>query len=261
MLALIAAQEQRLLAAAAQLGAATADLLLLGHVEAARTLSRYPGMLPLPDQVRLLSLTTADLDPSNDDALIDSISGLTPTSSNLAQSLLGEAVRKSPLRYRRNDTVHVILDEAHLTGELRTTTSPAPPSPTTAKGATVVSGALGTMVPLATLHLHAAAVDSAARRASAGQLEVMDVSPQDEVVGWIDALAAYTKADLRQTVRAYLAHRGQWDPAATELGIHRNTLRYRMALAARLIDNDFDNPDVAAPLWLTLRDYPQRASA
>lgn len=261
MLALIAVQEQRLLAAAAQLGAAAADLLVLGHVEAARTLSHYPGMLPLPDRVRLLSLTNADLDPSNADALVDAISRLTPVSSNLSQSLLREAVRSSPLRYRRNDVVHVILDESRLTGEMtgEMTTTPSPPP--TAKNATALSGALGTMVPMATLHLHAAAVDSVARRASAGQLEVMDMAPQDEVVGWIDTLAAYTKADLRQTVRAYLAHRGQWDPAATELGIHRNTLRYRITLAARLIDNDLDNPNVAAPLWLTLRDYPQRASA
>ena len=286
MLALIATQEQRLLTAAAQLGAATAELLVLGHVEAARTLSHYPGMLPLPDQVRLLSLQNTDLDPSNEDALVDAISRLTPVISNLPQSLLWEAIRLSPLRYRRNDMVHVILDESLLTGQLTATPSvpsglpnslpsalpnslpsavpsalPSTGQVATGQSATGQSGALGTMVPLATLHLHAATVDSAARRASAGQLEVMDMSPPDEVVAWIEALAAYTKADLRLTVRAYLAHRGQWDRAAEELGIHRNTLRYRIAIAARLLDNDLDNPDVAAPLWLRLRDYPQPTNA
>lgn len=89
----------------------------------------------------------------------------------------------------------------------------------------------------------------------------MDALPQEGVEAWVDALASYPKADLRQTVRAYLAHRGKWDPAAAELGIHRNTLRYRLALASRLIDSDIDNPDVAAPLWLKLRDYRSTTSA
>jgi purine catabolism regulator len=88
----------------------------------------------------------------------------------------------------------------------------------------------------------------------------MGTSPQEGIVEWIDALASYAKADLRHTVRAYLAHRGQWDRAAAALGIHRNTLRYRIATASRLIDNDLDNPDVAAPLWLSLRDYVPSAN-
>ena len=257
MLALIAGQEQQLTAAAAQLSAAVADLLVLGHVEAARTLSRYPGMTPIPDRVRLLSLRDADLDPFDDDTLVEALSRLTPLTALPAQRALREALRASPLRYRRNDLVHVILDDKRLGGEPLETS----PELDGAPSFSALSGALGTSVPSATLHLHAAAVDYVARRASAGHLEVMDALPQDRVEGWVNALAAYPKADLRQTVRAYLAHRGQWDPAAAELGIHRNTLRYRVALASRLLDSDIDNPDVAAPLWLTLRDYRSTTSA
>ena len=257
MLSLIAAQEQQLTAAAAQLSAAAADLLVLGHVEAARTLSRYPGMTPIPDTVRLLSLLDADLDPFDDDALVEALLRLRPLTALPSQRALGKAVRASTLRYRRNDLVHVILDDKLLAGEPRETS----PEREGAPSFSALSGALGTSVPSATLHLHAAAVDYAARRASAGHLEVMDALPQEGVEAWVDALASYPKADLRQTVRAYLAHRGKWDPAAAELGIHRNTLRYRLALASRLIDSDIDNPDVAAPLWLKLRDYRSTTSA
>ena len=70
---------------------------------------------------------------------------------------------------------------------------------------------------------------------------------------WIEALAAQPRGDLIATVRAYLAHRGSWERAARELGIHRNSLRHRIALAGALIGADLDDPDTAAPLWLALR--------
>ena len=70
---------------------------------------------------------------------------------------------------------------------------------------------------------------------------------------WVEALQNYTRADMVETVRSYLRHRGQWEAAARELQLHRNSLRHRIAIAARLIQADLDDPDVAAILWLALR--------
>nr|WP_256128080.1 PucR family transcriptional regulator [Arthrobacter sp. SDTb3-6] len=78
---------------------------------------------------------------------------------------------------------------------------------------------------------------------------VLDPRVQD----WVAALRGYARADLVATVRAYLRHRGQWEGAARELGVHRNSLRHRMAIVSGLLRADPDDPDVAANLWLALR--------
>lgn len=54
-------------------------------------------------------------------------------------------------------------------------------------------------------------------------------------------------------VAAYLRHRGRWEAAARELGVHRNTLRHRIGRAQELLHVDLDDPDVAARMWLELR--------
>lgn len=71
----------------------------------------------------------------------------------------------------------------------------------------------------------------------------------------IRTLADYSRADLLPTVRAYLKHRGQWEEAARELHVHRNTLRHRMSIATKITETDFDDPDIASILWLRLREY------
>src|SRR5699024_7969538 len=70
----------------------------------------------------------------------------------------------------------------------------------------------------------------------------------------IRSLLEYSRADLIATVRAYLKNRGQWEDAARELHVHRNTLRHRMGIAEKLTNADFDDPDIASMLWLRLRD-------
>ena len=84
-------------------------------------------------------------------------------------------------------------------------------------------------------------------------LEVAAGALDPRVQEWVAALRGYTRADLVATVRAYLQHRGQWEGAARELGVHRNSLRHRMGIAAALLQADPDDPDVAANLWLALR--------
>jgi purine catabolism regulator len=58
--------------------------------------------------------------------------------------------------------------------------------------------------------------------------------------------------DLVASLRIWLAHHGQWEPAAARLGVHRHTLRKRIRRAAELLHRDLDSPGVRAELWLAL---------
>lgn len=61
-----------------------------------------------------------------------------------------------------------------------------------------------------------------------------------------------SRADLVESLRAYLDGNGHWDAAAQRLGVHRHTLRYRMRRVADLLGRDLDDPGVRAELWLAL---------
>jgi purine catabolism regulator len=61
-----------------------------------------------------------------------------------------------------------------------------------------------------------------------------------------------SRADLVESLRAYLAYNGHWDAAAQRLGIHRHTLRYRMRRVGELLGRDLDDPAVRAELWIAL---------
>jgi purine catabolism regulator len=65
-----------------------------------------------------------------------------------------------------------------------------------------------------------------------------------------------SRADLVESLRAYLACNGHWDAAAQRLGVHRHTLRYRMRRVAELLGRDLDEPGVRAELWIALAAAP-----
>lgn len=56
-----------------------------------------------------------------------------------------------------------------------------------------------------------------------------------------------------EAVVEYLRCRGRWEAAADSLGIHRNTLRYRVAAAEKLLGVDLADPTPASRLWIALR--------
>lgn len=57
-----------------------------------------------------------------------------------------------------------------------------------------------------------------------------------------------------EAVIEYLRHRGRWEAAAESLAIHRNTLRYRVATAERLLGVDLTDPTVSSQIWLAMRN-------
>lgn len=78
----------------------------------------------------------------------------------------------------------------------------------------------------------------------------LDTSGLEEALG---RLLGYRRGDLVGTVVAYLRHWGQWEEAARELHVHRNTIRHRITRAREVLGVDLTDLDVAAELWLMLR--------
>lgn len=60
------------------------------------------------------------------------------------------------------------------------------------------------------------------------------------------------RGQLRETLRAYLAHGGAQRTTAEALGIHRNTLTYRLRQIRSLLDVDPDDPTARLNLHLAL---------
>jgi purine catabolism regulator len=101
--------------------------------------------------------------------------------------------------------------------------------------------------------------------AGAGGVRSFGDLARDGLVGLVDAdagrgfadallgpLESRERGDLVASVRAWLAHHGQWDAAATTLGVHRHTLRYRMRRVEELLGRPLDDPDLRAELWVAL---------
>lgn len=65
--------------------------------------------------------------------------------------------------------------------------------------------------------------------------------------------------ELLATLRAWLSHHGQVDAAATELGVHRHTVRHRLRRAEALLERSLDEPAVRADLWFALRALDDQA--
>ncbi|WP_120520543.1 PucR family transcriptional regulator [Arthrobacter celericrescens] len=247
LLSLKAQQQQEAHAAGAALDSAVAKLLLGGHPDAARMLARDLSV-PLPDgPVRLLLLNGAVPDASG--------RGLAEEAADVVSRLRAEhpvpwlptALRGCRLRCADGAVSAFILDaapsnevpaELHAAGEF--------PSH---------SAALSRVLPLHRLPEARDALIETLASLQSGTLSVPGIghAVDAQVEEWIEALRGFRRADLVATVRSYLRHRGQWEAAARDLAVHRNSLRHRIATAARIIGADLDDPDVAARLWLGLR--------
>jgi PucR family transcriptional regulator, purine catabolism regulatory protein len=79
------------------------------------------------------------------------------------------------------------------------------------------------------------------------------------IAGKLDVLADAHRtshergAGLLETLEAYLTHNGSTEHTATALGIHRHTLRNRIAKISSLLDHDLTSAGIRAELWLALK--------
>jgi len=73
------------------------------------------------------------------------------------------------------------------------------------------------------------------------------------VLAPLDSLPEAERLDLLDTLQTWLSTNGVWESAAGRLGIHRNTVRNRIAKIAALTGRSLDDGDERYELWLALR--------
>lgn len=90
--------------------------------------------------------------------------------------------------------------------------------------------------------------------ASAGTVIEPTINIDEPALGeGLDALAEAGNP-LVEALAAYLRAHGQWEQAARDLGLHRNTIRHRVDRARTITGLDLDDADVTARLWLLMRE-------
>ncbi|MFF9339616.1 PucR family transcriptional regulator [Streptomyces sp. NPDC014773] len=87
-------------------------------------------------------------------------------------------------------------------------------------------------------------------RADGGLAGLVDPA---EAAAHARALLAPLSEPQAETLRTWLSLHGSWDRTATALGVHRNTVRQRIARCAVLLGRDLDDADVRMELWFALR--------
>ena len=141
----------------------------------------------------------------------------------------------------------------------------APASPPALPAAAKVAWGISDVVPVVSLGDGLRQASRALAAAGAGGVRSFGDLARDGLVGLVDEdagrgfadallgpLERRERGDLVASVRAWLAHHGQWDAASTTLGVHRHTLRYRMRRVEELLDRSLDDPDLRAELWVAL---------
>ena len=56
-------------------------------------------------------------------------------------------------------------------------------------------------------------------------------------------LSALDGTDLMDSLASFLTHHGSWDRTATDLGVHRHTVRHRMRKVEELTGLSLDDPE------------------
>ncbi|WP_159734678.1 PucR family transcriptional regulator [Arthrobacter sp. 9V] len=249
LLSLKAAQQQESDATAAALGSAVTKLFLTGHVDAGRALAPDFGIMVPAGAVRVLVVrggTDAAEDYGELESRLRAATGWPQAAG---------ALRSCRLRHKANGVGFYLLDAEHDAGGIPdSAVGVSPRDPRAIAGNIVVTAVLSRPMPLARVHDEVGQLAVMVRALNDGQIvDVPEGALDPRTQGWVEALRSYQRADLIGSVRAYLRHRGQWEGAARELGIHRNSLRHRMGIATELLQADPDDPDVAANLWLAMR--------
>jgi purine catabolism regulator len=236
LLALQSEQHRRGTAGPRSSRACVARLVTTGYVDAARSLSGDLGLAALPPLVRIL--TVVGLGEGRGDDLLDAVEQSVPSRRSQVLAIGGSddlwaLLPDGDVKAVLNAVRRFVLGQAH---EARAVVS-AP-------------------VPLGEVARHTGLVEQALTVVRPGQLR--DLAERDHgILGDapvdLGPIVDYARADLVRSVVAYLRHRGRWEDAARDLGIHRNTLRHRIGTAGRVMGTELNDPDVASRLWLALR--------
>ncbi|TFD08059.1 PucR family transcriptional regulator [Cryobacterium sp. TMT1-2-2] len=251
LLAVAAQREWQLTRANSVLGTTATTLALNGFVDAARLVAGDLIGSPLAERVRLLAIRGDNLEALTTSELADQVSAML---SGEPAMRLGDSIRRCRLRSMEDGVCFLIL-------ETRTDPDPAEESGNPVEAAVSrrraqpvpFAAALSRPMPLSQLPGSADDLRRSCLLARVGQISTGPGLPDPRAVEWVARLTAYSRADLVATVKSYIRNQGQWEVAARELKLHRNSLRHRIGIAAKLLDADLDDPDVSANLWLELR--------
>ncbi|GAB6903920.1 PucR family transcriptional regulator [Kineosporia succinea] len=91
------------------------------------------------------------------------------------------------------------------------------------------------------------------RSAGSGVGTLVDRSMAEAWAGeLLGPLVPVEGGELLGLLRVFLTHHGSWDATARATGLHRNSVRHRIARVERLLETDLGDPAVRADLWLAL---------
>lgn len=72
----------------------------------------------------------------------------------------------------------------------------------------------------------------------------------------LEGLDEDRRQHLTEVLRAWLGHNGSWDATAKALGLHRNSVRRQISLAAELLGADLNDTQTRTDLWIGLQYLP-----
>lgn len=90
------------------------------------------------------------------------------------------------------------------------------------------------------------------------RLGLLDLAPPSAAADFAESVlrridSQVGQRELLRSLQVWLAHHGQWDPAAAELGVHRHTLRNRVRKVEAILGRRLDSADLRAEIWVALR--------
>lgn len=251
LLAVAAQREWQLTRANSILSSTTTTLAVNGFVDAARFVAGDLIGSPLAERVQILAIRGDNLEALSTLELADRVSDMV---TDEPASGLGASIRRSRLRAMDDGICYLILEPPTNSGGAEIVESAAETPASHRPGRrSQFAAALSRPMPLSQLSGRIGDVRRSCALAPLGHIASGRGLLDPRAGEWVAQLAAYHRADLVGTVKSYIRHQGQWEVAARELKLHRNSLRHRIGIATRLIDADLDDPDVSANLWLALR--------
>ncbi|MFE6976846.1 PucR family transcriptional regulator [Streptomyces sp. NPDC057682] len=268
LLTLTTARNRSLQGAEQRLGAAVLRMLLAGQSDHARAVAGdlYGGLLDAP--FRLVIAEAAD---AQDTAPLAEVMETVAARCGETLLMVPEGERLVVLAADGGAAVAACTGYA----EAREAASPGEPAaeePAVTVGLSAPSGPIA----VSAAYKQAEQALSVARRRGRALVEheelatgsVLPLLADDAVRAFADGMLralyehdAKGRGDLVASLRAWLAHHGQWDAAAADLGVHRHTLRYRMRRVEEILGRSLDDPDVRMELWLALKVTGSPATA